>query len=101
MSHLGSLRGIGQLSCAAGDMGPVEYDLDGYITGAGEIIASGEILVATEHLQLAYGRPDVTLTTEAGRVLTVRFSTKRANSPNDAAHADVGGDLPPAKEWKR
>jgi hypothetical protein len=101
MSHLGVLRGSGVLSGRGGELGRAEYELDGYLTGSGEIVASGEIRVAAPGLDHAHDRDDLKLTTDEGRVLDVRFSTKRAGSPNDVAHADVRGDLPPASEWRR
>lgn len=101
MSHLGVLRGSGMLSGRAGDMGRADFELDGYLTGSGEIVASGEIRVAASALDLTSERDDLKLTTDDGRVLDVRFSTRRAGAQGDLAHADVRGDLPPAKEWRR
>jgi hypothetical protein len=54
-----------------------------------------------QDLDMAFGRRDLQLTTDEGRVLAVRFSGKRADPTSPAAHADIGGDLPPAPEWRR
>jgi len=101
MSYLGVIRGSGTLRLAGEDLGRADYDLDGFMTSPGEVVASGEIRMAAEALARAAGRNDVQLTTDEGRVLAVRFSPARNNSPDNAAHADVSGELPPAKEWRR
>jgi hypothetical protein len=100
MSHLGVLRGSGMLSGRDGELGRADYELDGYLTGSGEIVASGEIRLAVPAVDHTHVN-DLKLTTDDGRVLDVRFSTRRAGSPNDVGHADVRGDLPPAKHWRR
>jgi hypothetical protein len=41
------------------------------------------------------------LTTDQGRVLDVRFSSRRSAIEPEAVHAEVGGDLPPASQWRR
>ena len=65
------------------------------------MVGSGEIRMAAAELDRAFGRVNLTLTTDDGRVLTVRFSGTRHNAADSAAHADIAGDLPAAKHWRR
>jgi hypothetical protein len=89
------------MACGAEQMGRADYDIDGYLTRQGEVVGSGEIRMPPEMLSRAFGRMDLLLTTDDGRVLSVRFSGKRHDAASDAAHADIGGDLPTAKAWRR
>lgn len=47
-----------------------------------------------------FGRKDVRLQTDDGRLLRPRFSEKRLQSESGAAHVDVVDGLPPAAEWR-
>ena len=67
----------------------------------GEVVGSGEIRMTPEDLTKAFGRPNLQLTIEQGRVLNVRFSGKRLDASSAAAHVDVTGDLPPVSQWRR
>ena len=82
-------------------MGRAEYEIEGFQTRVGEVVGSGEIRMAAAQLDQAFGRKDLRLTTDEGRVLEVRFSGRRNDSATTAAHADIGGDLPTADQWRR
>jgi hypothetical protein len=101
MRHLGILRGAGTLESRGEVMGRAGYEFDGYLVRPGEVVASGEIRMAADALSKAFGRRDVSLRTDDGRVLAIRLSGRRQGAPNDAAHVDVLGGLPPEKEWRR
>ena len=101
IQFLGRLSGGGTLACDGEAMGHATFEIDGFRTRTGEIVGSGEIRMAPADLDRAFGRINLTLTTEEGRVLAVRFSGKRHNASESAAHADVTGDLPAAKHWRR
>ena len=101
MRYLGVMRGSGSLACDGAPLGRVEYEIDGFLTRPGEIVGSGEIRMAPSDLDNAFGRRNLQLTTDQGRVLDVRFSGKRNDAGSAAAHADIGGDLPPVDEWRR
>jgi hypothetical protein len=101
MHYLGVLRGSGNLACDGEPMGRVDYDIDGFRTQPGEIVGSGELRMAPADLDRAFGRANLQLTTDDGRILTVRFSGKRLDPGSEAAHADIGGALPSAAEWHR
>jgi hypothetical protein len=101
MRYLGVMRGSGSMACLGQPMGRADYEFDGFQTRPGEIVASGEIRMAPEELSQAFGRVNLQLTTDDGRILDVRFSGKRLDPSSGAAHADVGGDLPSASQWRR
>ena len=101
MRYLGVMRGNGSLSCDGQPLGKVEYEIEGYLNRAGEVVGSAEIRMASAELDYAYGRRNLQLTAEDGRVLDVRFSSNRNDARNSEAHADIRGDLPPASQWRR
>ena len=101
MQYLGVLRGSGALTCGEEQMGRADFEIDGFLTRPGEVVGSGEIRMSPEGLNNAFGRQDLRLTTDDGRVLEVRFSGKRLDPASDAAHADIGGQLPAASQWRR
>jgi hypothetical protein len=101
MRHLGVLRGSGTLRCGDVVLGSADYEIDGFCTRPGEVVGSGEISMAPAELANAVGRRDLELTTEDGRVLTVRFSGSRFDPRMGAAHADILGGLPAENEWRR
>ena len=101
MRYLGALRGAGTLGGATGPFGRADYELDGYLMKPGEVVASREIRMKPEELNEAFGRRDLSLRTEDGRVLELRFSGKRLSHTSNAAHADIRSGLPDAKDWSR
>jgi hypothetical protein len=101
MRYLGALRGTGLLVGASGPLGTAEYELDAYLVRPGEVAASGEIRMKPDELSEAFGRRDLSLHTGDGRTLGLRFSGKRPSRTTGAAHADVTGGLPDAREWRR
>ena len=103
MQFLGAMRGQGTLTSSndGQDFGSAEYDIDGFRTQNGELVASGELRLSSERLAQAFGRNDLRLRTEDGAQLSVRFSAKQVREGADAAHIDVTGGLPAPKDWRR
>lgn len=101
MQYLGHLRGAGMLIGGTLPLGRVDYDFDTYRTRPGEVIASGEVRMGAEGLSAAFGRNDLSLQTDDGLTLGLRFSAKRRGAANDVAHADIKGGLPDAGKWRR
>lgn len=101
MRHLGVLRGNGVLERGGEEVGPARYEFDGYLVKQGEIVGSGEVHMDAALLTDAFGRNDLTLRTEDGRVLSIRFSGKLPAPGKSVAHADVRNGLPTEKEWRR
>jgi hypothetical protein len=52
-----------------------------------------------DNLKKVFGRADVRLLTDDGRLLSLRFSERRLGSMRDAARVEVSGQLPSASEW--
>jgi len=101
MRHLGTLRGGGTLECKDEILGRVDFEFDGYVMRPGEITASGEVHADTDVLVAAFGRRDVVLRTDDGRVLPLRFSGKALPRASRIAHAEVREGLPEEKAWRR
>lgn len=57
--------------------------------------------MAPAELADAIGRRDLELTTEDGKILSVRFSGGRFDARVGAAHADVLAGLPAEDDWRR
>lgn len=100
MRYLGGLRGAGDLTCGDETLGRADYDFDGFLAKAGKVMCCGEIRAAPELLRDVFGRRDLGLRTDDGRLLSLHFSERQMQGPADCAHVDVGGDLPPAIEWR-
>ena len=109
IQFLGRLSGAGALACDGEAMGRATFEIDGFRTRTGEIVnvyfhresLGGAFRMIPAELDHAFGRTNLTLTTDDGRVLAVRLSGKRHNASENAAHADITGDLPAAKHWRR
>src|SRR3982751_5581903 len=100
MRYLGGLRGAGTLRLGGEILAPADYELDGYLVPPAGVAGSGEIRTAPEVLRRVFGRRDLELVTEDGRALSFRFSAKQLLACHDAAHIDVTGGLPEAKNWR-
>jgi hypothetical protein len=99
--YLGALRGTGILSDGEEAGIQVEYDIDGFRSGSSAVIGSGEVRMAPLALQRMFGRKDLRLLTDQGRVLNLVFSDKELGSIADVAPVDVAGELPGLSEWDR
>ncbi|RCS21884.1 hypothetical protein DUT91_21515 [Phyllobacterium salinisoli] len=100
MRYLGRIRGAGFIKSNGDTMASVHYDLDGYLMKPGHVTGSGEIRMAPEALRQALGRNDLSLLTEDGRLLSLRFSEKLLPEASETAHVDVSGELPAQAEWR-
>lgn len=100
MRYLGELHGAGEIKVGDQTIGRVDYEIEGYMARFGEVTGSGEIRMSAESLKAVFGRTDILLQTEDGRLLGIRFSEKRLTPSSDSAHVDVTGDLPRHSEWR-
>lgn len=99
MQYLGALRGAGLLTCEGEAIGRADYEFDGFVLSAGEINGSGEIRMPPAELKQVFGRRDIQLRTDGGRVFTLRFSDKKLPSASAVAHVDLMGDLQTISDW--
>ncbi|WP_157019396.1 hypothetical protein [Mesorhizobium xinjiangense] len=99
MQYLGGIHGAGVLKCEGKTLARADYDIDGFLIKPGEVIGSGEIRMPPDTLRQVFGREDLHLLTDDGRLLSLRFSERHPPAAGDAAHVDVAGNLPPQSEW--
>lgn len=98
MRYLGRLHGHGVVTRMGRDVGRASYDIDGFAVHPRGITGSGEIRLPPADLASVFGRRDVHLRTDDGRLLDLRFSDKSLREGSVVAHVDVGGELPTATE---
>lgn len=101
MRYLGSLHGRALLACGIEMLGQADYDFDGFIGPAGQVMANGEIRMPPEMLRNVFGRRDLQLLMESGHIVSLRFSERKLLPDGEAAHVDIAGDLPAATDWKQ
>lgn len=99
MQYLGGISGAGDLKCKDEILARADYDFDGFLRRPGEVTGSGEIRMSPDALRQVFGRDDLHLLTDDGRLLSLRFSEKELPAASDSAHVDVSGDLPPQSGW--
>jgi hypothetical protein len=93
MKYLGGIHGSGDLKSADETFARVDYDFDSFLRKPGEVIGSGEIRMAPDALEQVFGRDDLQLHTDDGRLLHLRFSEKTLPAASGAAHVDVAGNM--------
>ena len=101
MLYLGGISGSGVIKCNGEEIARATYDFDGFFHKTVGVTGSGEIRLSPAALRSVFGRGNVQLFTEDGRLLDLRFSEKALPSASDVAHVDVTGDLPAPQNWRR
>jgi hypothetical protein len=101
MLYLGGLSGAGILKCNGEEIVRATYDFEGYMRPPFGVTCSGEIGMPAAILKDLFGRRDVQLLTDDGRLLDLRFSEKKLGQASETAHVDVTGQLPTdPKNWR-
>jgi hypothetical protein len=100
MKYLGVIRGTGDLKCKAEILSRAEYDFEGFLTRPGRVTGGGEIRMPPDALRKVFGRTDLQILTDDGRLLGLRFSEKRLPAASNSAHVDITGDLPRQSGWR-
>jgi hypothetical protein len=101
MRFLGRLHGDGTLVSGEGTIGPVAFELDGYVMRPGSVVASGELRMAPGQLEQAAHRRDLRLLMDDGRALALRITGKPTDHKRGAVHVDIFEGLPLESEWQR
>lgn len=101
MRYLGGISGSGVVKCAGKGEVRASYDFDGFFKEPGGVTGYGEIRLDPAALKGVFGRDDVQLLTDDGRLLDLRFSEKELRAASDVAHVDVTGQLPDASHYWR
>jgi len=94
MRYLGGISGSGTLKAGGEEVARATYDFGGYFKERVGVTGSGEIRLAADALRSVFGRDDLQLLTDDGRLLDLRFSEKELALASEAAHVEVTGDLP-------
>ncbi len=100
MRYLGSLSGSGVVMCDGKAVARASYDFDGFLQPKAGVTSSGEIRLSASVLKDVFGRGDVQLRTDDGRLLALRFSEKKLLATAASAHVDVTGELPVPQDWQ-
>jgi hypothetical protein len=101
MRYLGRISGNGMIQCSGTDVARASYSFDGYAKRPAGVSSCGEIRLPHPVLKAVFGRVDVQLLTDEGRLLDLRFSDKALRAATEVAHVDVTGDLPPTpQDWR-
>ncbi len=100
MRYLGSFSGNGIVMCDGKAVARASYDFDGFLQPKAGVTSCGEIRLASSVLKEVFGRRDVQLRTDDGRLFGLRFSEKKLLAAADSAHVDVTGELPVPQDWQ-
>lgn len=101
MHYLGRISGYGVLQCSGEPIARASYDFDGFFREPVGVTCCGEIQLSAAALSGVFGRRDVQLLTDEGRLLNLVFSEKALVSASDVAHVDVTGELPTTPQsWR-
>ena len=102
MRYLGGTSGHGVLQSKGEDIAQTFYDFDSFFQKPAGITSCGEIRMPITILEGVFGRKDLQLLTEDGRLLDLKFSEKALPPSSDVVHVDVTGNLPAAwYNWRR
>ena len=94
MRYLGGLRGTGILKCGSDTASAsAAYDIDGFLRGNNQVAACGEIHPSPGALRNVFGRRDLQLLTDDGRVLRLSFCGPRPRGRHDALRAKLRRSL--------
>lgn len=93
MKYLGSLSGTGTITCNGKTVGRASYRFDRFFQPPNNTTSSGEIELTPLALEEIFGRKDVRLMTDDGRLLALHFSEKNLPAASSAAHVEVTGDV--------
>ena len=94
MRYLGRISGHGVLQCNGEHIARASYDFDGFVKKPIGVTCCGEIQLSAAVLKDVFGRRDIQLLTDDGRLLNLTFSGKALLPSSDVAHVDVTGELP-------
>lgn len=101
LRYLGGLSGHGVITRHGKTLAHANFDFDGYFQKVGGVTGCGEIELAPDVLKGLFGRTDLQLLTDQGRVLNLSFSDTTLAPASEVAHVDVTGQLPMAPgDWR-
>jgi hypothetical protein len=89
MRYIGGISGTGILKCGDEEIARVSYELDGFYMEPAGVTRSGELRISSDALKEVFGRKDVQLLTDDGRIFDLSFSDKELRPDCDATHVDA------------
>lgn len=98
MIYLGQLAGVGSLVSAELPVQPVAYELDGFRTKQGFVLASGELCATGGTLDDYVGLKDVAVVIEDGRRLGIMIGAE-VEAVSGARHVEVLAKGLMPSEW--
>jgi hypothetical protein len=100
LRYLGGISGQGAILHDGKEITPASFDFDGYFRAAAGVTGSGEIRLPAGVLKDLFGRKDLQLLTDQGRLLDLSFSDLKQAPSGDVAHVDVTGTMAPG-DWRQ
>lgn len=101
LRYLGGMSGQGVVTQNGKALAKASFDFDGYFRAAAGFTGCGEIQAPPEVLRGLFGRTDLQLLTDRGRLLDLTFSDSTLAPASDVVHVDVTGQLPTAAaDWR-
>jgi hypothetical protein len=100
LRYLGGLSGHGAIVLDGQEITPASFEFDGYFRAAAGVTGSGEIRLPAGVLKDLFGRKDLQLLTDQGRLLDLSFSDVKHPPAGDVAHVDVTGKMAPG-DWRQ
>lgn len=88
MRHRRSISGTGILMCDGEEIARVSYELENIGIETTGVMRSGELRISADALKGVFGREDVQLLTDDGRIFDLRLSNKVLRPATDGAHVD-------------
>jgi hypothetical protein len=89
MRYLGSISGKGVLKCDGEEIARVSYEFEGFYAGSSGVTRSGELRVSAAALKSVFGRKDIHLLTDDGRIFDLKFSDKVLRPATDIVYVDA------------
>lgn len=93
MRYLGKIHGRGALMCGGSRIAAATYDFDRFDRGHAGIVISGEIELAPKALKGFFGRSDVRLRTDGGKVFRLSFDAKEMTDGSGIAYVEAKEQL--------
>jgi hypothetical protein len=93
LRYLGGLSGRGDVIHNGRKLAQATFDLDGYDRAAAGVSGCGEIRLRAEALKSLFGRRDLQLVTEQGKVFDFIFSNTTLPAESCVAPIDLIGKL--------
>ena len=100
MRYLGRVSGHGLVMCDGKSVARAAYDFDGYLRPKTGVMSCGEIRLDASALKDVFGRLDVQLQTDDGRLFDIRFSEKKLEFLRRKRPCGCDGRTAGQQDWR-